>query len=269
VDLSYQSYDAVLGALYGANRSERGIGGFVVGLQTVIDADMASLSVYDATGGRVSHGVCTNHHAVSSRRIESWQRDAEMSRLIHHRFSTPVRLSELAPYANLVDAAWYRAQFLDLGLRHCMFQDVAFGTSKIRIVAQRSGRKPEFGHAELDLFSRVGRHVANAEALLSAAAFTNAARCPEVQTFDLDDRMRLGASRQARDLQTILRDQHRLTPAEVRVAAACMRGEALQTVAMNLNLSVNTVKVHLRHIYSKLDVRRLSELVSRLGGMAR
>jgi DNA-binding CsgD family transcriptional regulator len=265
VSISYQAYDDALGKLYGANASANGLGAFLLMLESMIDADMASIVAYDDVGVRASYGVCTKHHAVSSSRVATWQRDVAMRRLAHHDFPRPVRLSELASYDSLSNQAWYQAQFESFGLRHCVFQDVELGPSKIRMIAQRGARRAEFGRDEAELFARLGEHVRVAGPLLTAGAFANADGSPDLQVFDLDDRMRLGAARPwGRDASKTLSRQFGLTQAEVRVAQAFAKGQSIKTASAGLNLSVNTVKVHLRHIYSKLDLRGLPELVSLL-----
>jgi DNA-binding CsgD family transcriptional regulator len=268
MDISYQAYDDALASLYDADSATGGLGAFLLKLESMIGADMASIVAYDEFGVRVSHGVCTKHHAISSDRVATWQRDAAMRRLAHHNFRRPVRLSELAPYGDLESEAWYQAQFLSFGLRHCVFQDVEIGASKIRMVAQRRAGRPEFGRGEAELFARLGKHVRVAAPRLAAAGFAGALGSDEVQVFDLNDRLRPGAhSARSMSMPAILSQRYDLTPAEVRVACAFARGEQVRAAAASLGLSVNTVKVHLRHIYEKLDLRRLPELVSLLASL--
>jgi DNA-binding CsgD family transcriptional regulator len=265
VSISYQAYDDALGKLYGANASANGLGAFLLMLEDMIDADMASIVAYDDIGVRASYGVCTRHHAISSSRVAAWQGDMAMRRLAHHNFPRPVRLSELASYDSLSNQAWYRAQFESFGLRHCVFQDIDRGTSKFRMIAQRGAGRTEFGRDEAELFARLGEHLRMAAPLLASPAFVNADGSPDVQVFDLDDRMRLGAARQwSGDASEMLSRRYDLTPSEVRVALAFAKGRSIKAVSADLEVSVNTVKVHLRHIYSKLDLRGLPELVSLL-----
>jgi DNA-binding CsgD family transcriptional regulator len=58
-----------------------------------------------------------------------------------------------------------------------------------------------------------------------------------------------------------------LTVAERRVAAIAGSGISNAEIASVLGVSLNTVKTHLRRVYSKLDVKRQSELVLRLKGV--
>jgi DNA-binding CsgD family transcriptional regulator len=53
----------------------------------------------------------------------------------------------------------------------------------------------------------------------------------------------------------------RLTSAEWRVANAAASGISNAEIARNLDVSLNTVKTHLRRVYLKLDVRRQSGLI--------
>jgi len=55
-----------------------------------------------------------------------------------------------------------------------------------------------------------------------------------------------------------------LTVAERRVATIAASGISNAEIAGVLGISLNTVKTHLRRVYSKLDVKRQSELVLRL-----
>jgi DNA-binding CsgD family transcriptional regulator len=56
-----------------------------------------------------------------------------------------------------------------------------------------------------------------------------------------------------------------LTEAELRVARVAALGVSSLEISRTLQLSVNTVKTHLRRVYQKLDVHRQGELVALLG----
>ncbi|MFO1048452.1 MAG: helix-turn-helix transcriptional regulator [Geminicoccaceae bacterium] len=58
-----------------------------------------------------------------------------------------------------------------------------------------------------------------------------------------------------------LRDLYSLTPAECRTALALLDGASLQDVAAHFAVSVNAVRVHLRHLFEKTGTHRQSELV--------
>jgi DNA-binding CsgD family transcriptional regulator len=62
------------------------------------------------------------------------------------------------------------------------------------------------------------------------------------------------------------RDEHALTPQELRVAAAVQRGASNRDIAADLFLSPKTVEFHLRQIYRKLDVHSRTQLVAALAG---
>ncbi|WP_192247333.1 helix-turn-helix transcriptional regulator [Mesorhizobium silamurunense] len=58
-----------------------------------------------------------------------------------------------------------------------------------------------------------------------------------------------------------LRNLYRLTPAEAAVAMAIARGEGLQAVADQLDISLTTARTHLQHVFEKTETRRQAELV--------
>jgi DNA-binding NarL/FixJ family response regulator len=55
-----------------------------------------------------------------------------------------------------------------------------------------------------------------------------------------------------------------LTERECEIAALLLRGRTYKMVANELYLSENTVKTHIKNIYSKLNIRSKAELVSLL-----
>jgi DNA-binding CsgD family transcriptional regulator len=65
------------------------------------------------------------------------------------------------------------------------------------------------------------------------------------------------------------RDDHALTPQELRVAAAVQRGASNRDIAADLFLSPKTVEFHLRQIYRKLDVHSRTQLVAALADSPR
>jgi DNA-binding CsgD family transcriptional regulator len=52
-----------------------------------------------------------------------------------------------------------------------------------------------------------------------------------------------------------------LTPAEARLASSLVRGMSPAQAAAALGLTINTVRTHLKHIFSKTETRRQSDLV--------
>src|SRR5262249_27152619 len=55
-------------------------------------------------------------------------------------------------------------------------------------------------------------------------------------------------------------DAYGLTPAEARVALAAASGATIPEAAHSLNISPNTVKTHLRRVFSKTSTSRQAEL---------
>lgn len=56
---------------------------------------------------------------------------------------------------------------------------------------------------------------------------------------------------------------YRLTPHEVRILNLMVRGENYKTAAVKLDVSVNTISYHVRHIYDKLHAHSRSEAVAK------
>lgn len=56
---------------------------------------------------------------------------------------------------------------------------------------------------------------------------------------------------------------YELTPHETRLLKMLVEGHSYKTAAAELNVSVNTVKFHLRHIYEKLQVHTKTEAVAK------
>jgi DNA-binding NarL/FixJ family response regulator len=59
------------------------------------------------------------------------------------------------------------------------------------------------------------------------------------------------------------KSDYELTPHEVRLLRMLVEGHSYKTAAAELNVSVNTIKFHLRHIYDKLHVHTKSEAVAK------
>ena len=58
-----------------------------------------------------------------------------------------------------------------------------------------------------------------------------------------------------------LRRLYQLTRKEARVAALIAQGESVDTIAKTLRITPNTVRSHLKHVFSKTDTERQAELV--------
>lgn len=76
----------------------------------------------------------------------------------------------------------------------------------------------------------------------------------------------------ARDPETVtasaevLQQLFELTPAEAAVSRALAAGASLEDIAASTGVSVNTVKTHLHHVYSKTSTRRQGELIALIHG---
>lgn len=66
-----------------------------------------------------------------------------------------------------------------------------------------------------------------------------------------------------RDVRPPARVDYELTPHETRLLRMLVEGHSYKTASAELNVSVNTVKFHLRHIYEKLQVHTKSEAVAK------
>jgi DNA-binding CsgD family transcriptional regulator/PAS domain-containing protein len=64
-----------------------------------------------------------------------------------------------------------------------------------------------------------------------------------------------------------IKDAYGLTPAEARVALQASRGPSVAEIAARLNISQNTVKTHLRHVYAKTEVRGQAELAGLIASL--
>jgi DNA-binding NarL/FixJ family response regulator len=57
--------------------------------------------------------------------------------------------------------------------------------------------------------------------------------------------------------------EYHLTPHEIRLLRLLVEGHNYKTAAAELNVSVNTIRFHMRSIYEKLQVHSKSEAVSK------
>ncbi|MEG1453410.1 helix-turn-helix transcriptional regulator [Brevundimonas sp.] len=64
-------------------------------------------------------------------------------------------------------------------------------------------------------------------------------------------------------------DTHTLTPTEGRVVEMLLNGFETGRIAQNLNISSQTLKTHIKHIYSKLGVKSRGDLFAQAAGFAR
>ena len=64
-------------------------------------------------------------------------------------------------------------------------------------------------------------------------------------------------------------ETHTLTPTEGRVVEMLLNGFETGRIAQNLNISTQTLKTHIKHIYSKLGVKSRGDLFAQAAGFAR
>jgi len=69
--------------------------------------------------------------------------------------------------------------------------------------------------------------------------------------------------------EAALRKAFHLTPAEARVCAALVSGENVHALALRLNISPQTARTHVKHIFEKTYTTRQSELMKLLMSIAR
>ena len=63
-----------------------------------------------------------------------------------------------------------------------------------------------------------------------------------------------------------LREFYKLTKSQCNVVAQLLEGNSVEAAADNLHVSINTVRTHLRAIYSKLGVNNKTQLLQRIAG---
>jgi DNA-binding NarL/FixJ family response regulator len=66
-----------------------------------------------------------------------------------------------------------------------------------------------------------------------------------------------------RDIRPPERADYQLTPHELRLLKLLVEGHNYKTAALELNVSINTISFHMRHIYEKLQVHSKSEAVAK------
>ena len=65
-----------------------------------------------------------------------------------------------------------------------------------------------------------------------------------------------------RDISTdVLRELYALTPAQAQVARSLFAGRNVEESAAALNLSLNTVRTHLKQIFTRCEVQSQAELL--------
>lgn len=66
-----------------------------------------------------------------------------------------------------------------------------------------------------------------------------------------------------RDFRTPQPTNHERTPRELRLLKLLAEGHNYKTAARELNVSVNTISFHMKHIYEKLHVHSKSQAVAK------
>jgi len=66
-----------------------------------------------------------------------------------------------------------------------------------------------------------------------------------------------------RDVRPPTKAEYDLTPHEKRLLKMLVEGHNYKTAALELNVSINTISFHMRHIYEKLQVHSKSEAVAK------
>jgi DNA-binding CsgD family transcriptional regulator len=69
-------------------------------------------------------------------------------------------------------------------------------------------------------------------------------------------------------VEAVLSTLYGLTPTEVRVAREISGGDTTRAIGKRLNMSENTVKTHVRHIFEKTGITRQTELVRLLADLS-
>jgi DNA-binding CsgD family transcriptional regulator len=64
-----------------------------------------------------------------------------------------------------------------------------------------------------------------------------------------------------------LMDAYQLTTTEAQVALQASTGRSVSEISIQLNVSPNTIKTHLRNIFAKTRVRGRRELVGRIAAL--
>jgi DNA-binding CsgD family transcriptional regulator len=90
---------------------------------------------------------------------------------------------------------------------------------------------------------------------VNAADSSSGQTRPSVMIFLIDPDRRVKAD------GGVLRNLYGFTPAESRVAAELMRGESVEETARDLDVSLNTARTHMKHLFEKTDTHRHRELV--------
>lgn len=64
------------------------------------------------------------------------------------------------------------------------------------------------------------------------------------------------------NITPFLIEAHGLTPSEAEVVAHLIKGQSLEEISKNRDLSIHTIRTHIKNVYAKTGTRRQGELVS-------
>jgi DNA-binding CsgD family transcriptional regulator len=259
--IDYREFDDLVGLLHRPPRSGSPLGAFLSRFGAMLDCATAGFFVYDARDRLISHGVSTPHRPINLRALAGWQKSPEIRAFNSRRFLEARRLSEFGSDAELGRQAWYRAQFTDAGLRHCLMQDIEVGPVRARVLALRALEAPDFDREECELFERAGFHLSTGLRGFQPDSLRGLSAAAGVVELDFAGRQRAEFVPAWAGLALAGRG---LSAAERRVALALRDGRPVREAAERLGLSLNTVKTHLKRVYEKLGVRGLPELVALL-----
>ncbi|MCC6846947.1 MAG: helix-turn-helix transcriptional regulator [Deltaproteobacteria bacterium] len=139
----------------------------------------------------------------------------------------------------------------------------------------RRGLLSAAGDADAARLRRAVREVAQAEAprlvpiahrRAGASCFVRLAPLPAADAARTDDAPAAVAILADPDadltgLEPVLRGHYGLTPTEAEITLRLLAGARVETMARELEVSVNTIRTHLKRTFSKLDVTSQSDLV--------
>jgi DNA-binding CsgD family transcriptional regulator/PAS domain-containing protein len=128
-----------------------------------------------------------------------------------------------------------------------------------RLIAQAAGmdRRPDSRSAGAIAVARPSERRAFSVLVkpISAADSSSGRKRPSTVIFLIDPDRRVKAD------CDVLRSLFGLTPAESRVAVELMQGESVEETARDLDVSLNTTRTHMKHLFEKTDTHRHRELV--------
>lgn len=86
-------------------------------------------------------------------------------------------------------------------------------------------------------------------------------RIDKTERQDMSDEQKENEKESAENAMVSFLKQHDLTVREIEITKLLLTGETYKMIAQDLNISENTVKTHIKNIYSKLQVRSKIELL--------